>query len=109
MFGVRYDWFESNDRPNFNAAASAAYGIRNDSNIDGLSTIQPRFGFTWGWRDDVSVRGGIGLYSGGNPNVWLSNAWSNDGITNVQVRLNNFGAGSLFDGSIPLTGQGRPG
>ncbi|NNE04811.1 MAG: TonB-dependent receptor [Xanthomonadales bacterium] len=110
VFGVRYDWFDSNDRPNFNAAATEAYGVRNDSNIDGLDILQPRFGFTWGWRDDVTVRGGIGLYSGGNPNVWLSNAWSNDGITNVQLQFRNFsGADSVFDGSIPLTGQGRPG
>jgi hypothetical protein len=44
----------------------------------------PRLGFTWGVRDDLTLRGGIGLYSGGNPNVWLSNAWSNDGVSNVQ-------------------------
>ncbi|MDX1460639.1 MAG: carboxypeptidase regulatory-like domain-containing protein [Xanthomonadales bacterium] len=110
VFGLRYDWFDSDDRPNFNAAASAAYGIRNDANIDGIDLLQPRFGFTWGARDDLTVRGGIGLYSGGNPNVWLSNAWSNDGITNVQLQFRNFsGSNSVFDGSIPLTGQGRPG
>ena len=45
----------------------------------------PRVGFTWGVRDDLTLRGGVGLYSGGNPNVWLSNAWSNDGISNVQL------------------------
>ena len=55
---------------------------------------------------DTTVSGGIGLYSGGNPNVWISNAWSNDGLTNVQTRLNNFdGAGSVLDGSIPITGS----
>ena len=66
-------------------------------------------GFTWALRDNLTLRGGIGRYSGGNPNVWLSNAWSNDGLTNVQLRLNNFGpsfgAGdSVLDGTIPLTG-----
>lgn len=107
--GVRYDWFESDDRPTFNQTFTDALGIRNDANIDGLSLLMPRIGFTWGARDDLSVRGGVGLYSGGNPNVWISNAWSNDGLTNVQVRLNNFGASrSVLDGSIPLTGN-RPG
>ncbi len=35
---------------------------------------------------DVYVRGGVGLYSGGNPNVWLSNNYSNDGVTQVEVQ-----------------------
>ena len=107
--GLRYDFFESQDRPNYNQAVSDAIGIRNDANIDGLSLLMPRLGFTWEAREDLTVRGGFGLYSGGNPNVWLSNAWSNDGVTNVQVRLDNFsGADSVLDGSIPLVGP-RPG
>ncbi len=108
--GLRYDWFESSDRPVYNAAFAAANGgLRNDDNIDGLSIVMPRLGFTWEYNDDITLRGGIGVYSGGNPNVWLSNAWSNDGITNVQVQLGNFNsARSVLDGSIPLTGS-RPG
>lgn len=110
VVGLRYDWFDSDDAPTYNAAVSDATGIRNDANIDGLDILQPRIGFTWSAREDLTVRGGIGLFSGGNPNVWLSNAWSNDGITNVQTRLDNFsGDLSWFDGTIPLTGQMRPG
>lgn len=110
VFGLRYDWFDSDDRPNFNAAVSEATGIRNDANIDGLDILQPRIGFTWTAREDLTVRGGIGLFSGGNPNVWLSNAWSNDGITNVQTLLNNFGARSWFgDDPLQLIGEMRPG
>lgn len=103
--GLRYEWFESNDNPNFNPAFSAANGIRNDANIDGVDILMPRLGFTWGATDSLSLRGGIGLYSGGNPNVWISNAWSNDGLTNVQLQLRNFGGDrSILDGTIPLTG-----
>ncbi|MEC8374468.1 MAG: TonB-dependent receptor, partial [Pseudomonadota bacterium] len=56
-------------------------------------------------------RGGLGLYSGGNPNVWISNAYSNDGVTNIGVREGDItgwtsGVTSLFD--VPLTGEGRP-
>ena len=103
--GLRYEFFTSSDRPNFNAAFTEANGVRNDSNIDGLSLLMPRFGITWNPKPRLSVRGSIGRYSGGNPNVWISNAWSNDGSTNVQLRLNNFGGGgSVLDGSIPLTG-----
>ncbi len=67
--GLRYEWFESSDRPVYNDTFTQANGgLRNDSNIDGLDLLMPRFGFTWGARDDLELRGGIGLYSGGNPN-----------------------------------------
>ena len=83
--GLRYEFFESDDRPKFHQQFFDDTGIRNDANIDGVDLLMPRVGFTWGARDDLTLRGGVGLYSGGNPNVWLSNAWSNDGITNVQL------------------------
>lgn len=111
--GLRYEFFESSDRPKFNQAFFDASGIRNDANIDGLDLLMPRFGFTWETSDTLELRGGIGLYSGGNPNVWISNAWSNDGLSNAQFRLDNFGgaisvlAGSA--GEVPLSGAGRPG
>ena len=116
--GLRYDWFESSDKPAYNETFSLANGFRNDANIDGLDLLMPRIGFTWEAREDLSVRGGIGLYSGGNPNVWISNAWSNDGLTNVQWA--SWGAGSVlgdWDGDytyfgdnpdIVLGGAGRP-
>ncbi len=108
VFGVRYDWFESSDAPTFNQAFTDANGgLRNDATIDGVDILMPRLGFTWGVTDRVQMRGGLGLYSGGNPNVWISNSYSNDGLTNVQVRLNNYSSsGSVLDGSIPITGGG---
>jgi hypothetical protein len=108
--GLRFDWFTSSDAPNYNEALSTAIGIDNDTGLDGLNILMPRVGFNWGMRDDLTLRGGVGLYSGGNPNVWLSNAWSNDGITNVQENeLYQFaGNPSIFDGGIPLM-PGTPG
>jgi hypothetical protein len=111
--GLRYEWFESDDRPKFNQAFTDTVGIRNDANIDGVDLLMPRIGFNWDATQDVTVRGGVGLYSGGNPNVWISNAWSNDGITNAQFRLNNFGGGiTVLPGdpdSVALSGSQRPG
>ena len=127
--GLRYEFFESDDRPKFNQNFFDASGIRNDANIDGVDLLMPRVGFTWGVRDDLTLRGGVGLYSGGNPNVWLSNAWSNDGISNVQLggfsgwdEDDFFPTGSLPNGdpansftilpgspdSVPLSGTGQP-
>ena len=55
----------------------------------------------------MEVRGGVGLYSGGNPNVWLSNSFSNDGITNIDTYRSDF---ELFDengNTVPLVNGGR--
>lgn len=103
--GLRYERFSSNDRPVFNAAFFAENGIRNDANIDGVDILQPRIGFTWDANDFTRIRGGLGIFSGGNPNVWISNSYSNDGITNVQLR-ESFDQ-SLFE--LELSGEGRPG
>jgi len=105
--GLRYEYMESDDRPNFNQAFFDANGVRNDANVDGIDIIMPRLGFTWEYSPELTVRGGLGLYSGGNPNVWISNAWSNDGATNVQLR-NSYGSDSVLS-DIPLSGSGRPG
>ncbi|MDH5620675.1 MAG: TonB-dependent receptor, partial [Gammaproteobacteria bacterium] len=122
--GLRYEWFDSSDRPVYNQNFFAASGIRNDANIDGVDLLMPRFGFTWGARDDLTIRGGVGLYSGGNPNVWISNAWSNDGLTNAQFERRDSGGPAQFDDetgtntftilpgmadSVTLSGAGRPG
>ena len=55
------------------------------------------------------MRGGIGLYSGGNPNVWLSNNYSNNGFTQVEVQdrtLDDGTGDTLF--TIPFAGGGQP-
>ena len=112
VFGLRYEKFTSDDRPVFNQTFTAANGIPNNANIDGLDLVMPRFGFTWGISDTLRLRGGAGLYAGGNPNVWLSNAWSNDGLTNAQFQFNYFDSATVLPGSpdsLPLIGAGRPG
>jgi hypothetical protein len=104
--GLRYEWFTSSDTPNYNQNLFDAIGIRNDTGVDGISLVMPRVGFTWGFSDELTLRGGIGLFSGGNPNVWLANAWSNDGIASVFRRgtyTNNTTrtSASIFDGTLP--------
>lgn len=122
--GLRYDWYSSNDLPRENSNFIARTGFSNAQNFDGESLLQPRFGFTWDAKDNLTIRGGVGLYSGGNPNVWLSNAYSNDGFTAVQVREGDCEDGLVGDciedmnvtfgqglNTIPLgiDGNGSPG
>jgi len=111
--GLRYEWFTSDDRPVYNQTFTDANGFANDANIDGVDLLLPRFGFNWEAKDNLTVRGGFGMFGGGNPNVWISNAWSNDGLTNAQFTLSNFsGANTVLPGqpdSFVLSGGGQPG
>ncbi len=108
--GLRYETFETDDAPTFNQAFTDTYdGLRNDATVDGIDIIMPRFGFNWNVQENLQVRGGFGLYSGGNPTVWLSNAFSNDGITNVQNRFRNFSGDLSVFSDVTLEGDGRPG
>ena len=85
-FGLRYDMYTSSDKPRENALFTELYGFNNTKNMDDIDLLQPRFGFNWQAADNIEVRGGIGLYSGGNPNVWVSNSYSNDGVVNIATR-----------------------
>ena len=81
--GLRYDWYETSDLPTENPSFVQEYGFSNSQTLDGESLLQPRFGFTYDATDDLQLRGGIGRYSGGNPNVWLSNNYSANNIDQV--------------------------
>lgn len=78
-FGLRYDSWASDDVPGANANFEQRYGFSNAVKPD-FSLLQPRFGFNYTYDDTTFVYGGVGLFSGGNPNVWLSNNYSNDGL-----------------------------
>ncbi|WP_440056679.1 TonB-dependent receptor (plasmid) [Pseudoalteromonas sp. T1lg65] len=106
LFGLRYDKYTSDDRPTQNNKFFGRYGFHNTKNMDGLDLVQPRVGFNWFVDDALELRGGFGLYSGGNPNVWISNAYSNDGVTQVGVR--GFFA-DLFNTELTNSDGGTPG
>ncbi|MCC2616392.1 TonB-dependent receptor [Aestuariibacter halophilus] len=104
MVGLRYDRWSTSDEPTFNQQFQDRYGFSNTGTVDGMDLLQPRVGFNWSLEDNLELRGGFGLYSGGNPNVWISNAYSNDGVTNIG--LQDRSGESLFN--KVLTGAGRP-
>ena len=95
-FGLRYEKFSSDDRPTFNQDVFDRTGFDNTYNLDGVDIILPRFGFTYLLNEDVTVRGSIGRYAGGNPNVWISNSYSNDGVSKQGFGRRNFEAPSTI-------------
>jgi len=103
--GLRYDWYTSSDTPTENPGFLADYGFSNAQNFDGVGLLQPRVGFTWDASDDIQVHGGVGRYSGGNPNVWLSNNYSANNVTQVGARERGI---NLFNQTYVLAEDGVP-
>lgn len=96
--GVRYDLPTTSKAPAFNAAFANAFGVRNDGTNDGNSSVSPRVGFNYRVPSErkTEVRGGVGLFVGRNPAVWLANAYQNAGTTGtVTVNVNGNNQPSL--------------
>ena len=95
--GLRYETYTQDDAPTYNPQFEARYGFRNDTNLDGLDILLPRFGFNYtpdlGYEsdfltvDNVTFRGGYGRFASVNALVWISNNFSNNGIAIDNVFL----------------------
>ncbi|WP_144211352.1 TonB-dependent receptor [Shewanella donghaensis] len=78
-YGMRYETISMSDSPSLNDNFVERYGFDNNATFDGKDIWLPRIGLTYILSDDVTLRGGVGRYSGGSPTVWMSNSFSNDG------------------------------
>ena len=86
--GVRMDIFSGDDVPLLNTNFAGRYGFNNQATLDGRDLMMPRIGFNWQWTPQTTVYGGWGIFGGGTPNVWISNSFSNDGVTVVRTDVN---------------------
>lgn len=84
--GLRYERLSASENIPLNQAFLDKYGFPNTGTVDGLDILLPRFAFNYALSEDITVRGGFGRFSGGNPNVWISNNYSNNGVSLVQVQ-----------------------
>ena len=82
--GVRMDWY-GGGHPAANPRFQQRYGFSNATGFNDLNpVILPRVGVSWRFGDFGPVshgllRGGVGIFSGGDPLVWFGNAFQNDG------------------------------
>ncbi|WP_291079256.1 TonB-dependent receptor [Hyphomonas sp.] len=111
--GLRYDWYTTDDAPETNPDFLADYGFSNNQTLDGEGLLQPRLGFEWDFSDNLDLRGGVGLYSGGNPNVWLSNTYSGNNVLQFGADggafgLEQNGGPSIFDIDYGMCEDGVP-
>lgn len=79
--GIRLDYPKASSAPVYNKLVHDTFGYRNDSTVGDTFTIGPRASFRYRFHEDwrTVVRGGVGVFQGRAPGVWLSNAYLYDG------------------------------
>ncbi|MGV8943458.1 carboxypeptidase regulatory-like domain-containing protein [Thermomonas sp.] len=114
-YGVRGDRAGVNRNPAYNAAASAYFGYDNSKVLDGKFLIQPRFGFNYTFNSDhqMQLRGGIGLFQGDAPQVWVGNSYNTTGFNYASYSYNAYNPSlpfspDAFNQPVP-TGPGAGG
>jgi len=105
QFGLRYDFYNGSANPAGNPNFFDRYGFSNQTGFDSLDVIQPRFGFRYDvgetFAGNTVIRGGVGIFSGGDPSVIFANSYTNNGVT-----LDDVDEDDLMDAGIPLTTDG---
>jgi hypothetical protein len=100
--GLRVDVPVFFDKPAYNAGVEGQtafdrYGNINTQNVPGGQLLwAPRVGFNWDVNNDakVQVRGGTGIFTGRVPFVWISNSYTNSGMIQGSLDVNNSTTGT---------------
>ncbi len=83
---------------------------QNNTTNNGNSTLAPRISFNYELPSDrkTALRGGAGVFSGTNPAVWLSNAYSNAGALGRVSVTNPAGVSFVSDPNNQPAAPGSP-
>ncbi|GGY44201.1 TonB-dependent receptor [Parvularcula lutaonensis] len=73
--GVRIELFQQDDEPIPSTTFFNTYGFESTQNLDGKSLVMPRVSFEYDPLPRTKITGGFGLFAGGDPKVWISNAF----------------------------------
>ncbi len=86
-YGVRFDKPDWVDTPDYNPVVDTSIGFRTDSTPSDSVVVSPRIGFNWDPTGSATqqIRGGIGIFAGRTPYVWVSNAYGNTGIASTAL------------------------
>lgn len=95
-YGLRYDMYKSDSKVALNPNFVTRNGFTNQQTYDGLKVLAPRVSakYTVGKFD---FSGGVGLVSGGLPDVFLSNSFSNTGILTNGIVVRRLANGTYFE------------
>jgi hypothetical protein len=103
-YGLRIDLPVFFNKPDenaaFNASTIATTNNVNNTNIPKTRLLfAPRVGFNWDVKGDgtTQLRGGVGLFTGRVPLVWISNSYSNTGVAFIKYSGNPLPANPNFN------------
>lgn len=82
-YGFRWNVYASDDAPVFNQAFTTRNGFANTKTYKGQETFEPRVSVDWKVTPTLRLHGGAGILAGGNPDIYLSNSFSNTVTTNA--------------------------
>lgn len=87
-YGLRFDTPQFPDKPTDNPLAMQYFGY-STSTVPVDRTWSPRVGFNWQLSEKrrEQLRGGVGVFGGRTPYVWLSNQYGNTGIEVTRPRV----------------------
>jgi Carboxypeptidase regulatory-like domain len=86
--GARVDLPRFSDVPLANPRTDQLFGFKTDV-VPSPTQFSPRLGFNWNVTGDSKnqVRGGLGVFTGRTPYVWLSNQFSGTGIQFARLSI----------------------
>jgi len=86
-FGLRADKPSFGDSPSYNATVDNLIHFRTDQTPSESVIVSPRVGFNWqpSGAGNQQLRGGVGVFAGRTPYVWISNAYANTGIESIAL------------------------
>lgn len=96
--GLRVDWYDGG-HPLLNQNFVNRYNYPNTTGFSNLDPVLlPRLAFNYdagdfGFVNRARLKGGVGIFSGGDPGVWFGNAFQNDGF--------GFATGNTNDAPCP--------
>ena len=97
-FGLRGDKASTSPQPTYNAtfagprtinpatgAWTGGFGLDNSVTYGGDFLIQPRLGFNYTFNSErpTQLRGGVGLFQGDAPQVWVGNSYQSTGLNYI--------------------------
>jgi hypothetical protein len=80
--GVRVDIPTYPDKASYNKAIDSTFGYRTDEPPKVTPAFSPRIGFNWSIDEErtMQLRGGVGIFYGKFPYVWVGNQYANTGV-----------------------------
>ena len=83
--GLRYNLYASSDPVGLNNSFVARYGFPNTNTFNGLQAFEPRLSFDWKPVSNLKLRGGVGIFAAGTPDIYFSNSYSNTGANQNRI------------------------